>query len=70
MFSVLGKLNWFFKEHWIRYTVAITLLIIGSVIEVIPPWIIGEAIDAITAGTLTEGSLRTYVGFVVIIGLS
>lgn len=62
MFSVLGKLNWFFKEHWIRYTVAITLLIIGSVIEVIPPWIIGEAIDAITAGTLTEGSLRTYVG--------
>lgn len=61
MFSVLGKLNWFFKEHWIRYSVAITLLIIGSVIEVIPPWIIGEAIDSITTGSLTESSLREYV---------
>lgn len=61
MFSVLGKLSWFFKDHWVRYTVAITLLIIGSVIEVIPPWIIGEAIDAITTGELTSGTLRTYV---------
>lgn len=61
MFSVLGKLSWFFKDHWVRYTVAITLLIIGSVIEVIPPWIIGEAIDAITTGELTSGTLRNYV---------
>ncbi|MFC4353546.1 ABC transporter ATP-binding protein [Chryseomicrobium palamuruense] len=61
MFSVLGKLSWFFKDHWVRYSVAITLLIIGSVIEVIPPWIIGEAIDAITTGELTSSTLRTYV---------
>ena len=55
MFSVLFKLKWFFKEHWIRYTVAIMFLIVASAIEIIPPWLVGGAIDVITSGSMTGG---------------
>ncbi|OCS84364.1 ABC transporter ATP-binding protein [Caryophanon tenue] len=61
MFEVLGKLSWFFKAYWRQYTVAITLLILASVVEVIPPWLIGDAIDAMTTGQLTADDLRNYI---------
>ncbi|MYL32503.1 ATP-binding cassette domain-containing protein [Pontibacillus yanchengensis] len=57
MFSVLGKLQWFFKDYWIRYTAAIVMLIFVSAIDIIPPKIIGMAIDAIQFETLTTGRL-------------
>ncbi len=53
MFSVLLKLDWFFKQHWKRYTIAISLLMLGGILEVIPPKIVGNAIDEIQLGTLT-----------------
>ncbi|MFZ0576357.1 MAG: ABC transporter ATP-binding protein [Psychrobacillus psychrotolerans] len=61
MFSVLFKLKWFFKDHWKRYTVAVSLLIIASALEVLPPWLVGEAIDSITMGDMTRESLMQYV---------
>jgi ATP-binding cassette subfamily B multidrug efflux pump len=63
MFSVLIKLGWFFKEHWKRYTVAIILLLIASVLEVIPPKLIGLAIDEMNIGSLTKERLFEYIGF-------
>lgn len=71
MFSVLFKLKWFFKDHWKRYTVAVSLLIIASAFEVLPPWLVGEAIDAITMGEMTKESLMQYVLYfvgIIIIG--
>jgi ATP-binding cassette subfamily B protein len=61
MFSVLFKLKWFFKDHWKRYTVAVSLLIVASAFEVLPPWIVGGAIDTITMGKMTSESLMQYV---------
>ncbi|SDO15892.1 ATP-binding cassette, subfamily B [Psychrobacillus sp. OK028] len=61
MFSVLFKLKWFFKDHWKRYTVAVSILIIASAFEVLPPWLVGEAIDSITTGAMTKESLMQYV---------
>ncbi|MDP4551043.1 ABC transporter transmembrane domain-containing protein [Alkalihalobacillus macyae] len=61
MFSILGKLSWFFKQHWKRYSLAIGLLILGGILEVIPPKLIGMAIDEINIGSLTWESLRTYL---------
>jgi ATP-binding cassette subfamily B protein len=61
MFSVLFKLKWFFKDHWKRYTVAISLLIAASAFEVLPPWLVGGAIDSITMGKMTSDSLMHYV---------
>lgn len=57
LFSVLTKLGWFFRMYWQRYTVAITFLITASVIDVIPPKLIGLAIDEIYLGTLNVSRL-------------
>ncbi|KQL33220.1 ABC transporter ATP-binding protein [Psychrobacillus sp. FJAT-21963] len=71
MFSVLFKLKWFFSDHWKRYTVAVSLLIVASAFEVIPPWLVGEAIDTITTGNMTPDLLTMYVFYfigIIIIG--
>jgi ATP-binding cassette subfamily B multidrug efflux pump len=71
MFSVLKKLSWFFKKHWKRYTTAIILLVIVGVIEVIPPKLVGVAIDEIHQNTLTSERLLQmlvfYGGLIVVI---
>ncbi|OLO42188.1 multidrug ABC transporter permease/ATP-binding protein [Alkalihalophilus pseudofirmus] len=70
MFSVLWKLGWFFKQYWKRYTVAITLLIIVSFLDVIPPKLIGMAIDDIHFGQMTSERLWElilfYAGLIVV----
>ncbi len=54
MFQAIKKLMWFFKDHWKRYTIAIILLLIANVVEVLPPWIVGQTIDKISDRSLTE----------------
>ncbi|WP_062356846.1 ABC transporter ATP-binding protein [Bacillus kwashiorkori] len=61
MFSVLKKLNWFFKQQWKRYTIAILLLIFANIFEIIPPLIIGSAIDAIFLRSLTMTLLLQFI---------
>ena len=61
MFDVLGKLGWFFKQYWKQYTIAISLLIVASVLEVIPPYLLGSIIDVLTAGEMTKEILVKYV---------
>jgi ATP-binding cassette, subfamily B, multidrug efflux pump len=70
MFSVLKKLSWFFKENWKRYTVAIILLIIVGLLEVIPPKIIGMAIDDIHIGDMNTGKILQYLGLLLVIMVS
>ncbi|MFC4559104.1 ABC transporter ATP-binding protein [Virgibacillus kekensis] len=53
MFEVFKKLDWFFKHYWKRYTFAIIALIIASAIGLIPPKLVGYAIDQIQFETLT-----------------
>ena len=65
MFSVLKKLGWFFKEHWIRYTVAIALLNVVNVLEVLPPMIVGMAIDDMSIGGMTSDILLTYIWWMI-----
>ncbi|MFJ5716748.1 ABC transporter ATP-binding protein [Neobacillus sp. NPDC093127] len=61
MFEVLGKLGWFFKQSWQQYTIAISFLILASVLEVIPPYILGSIIDVLTAGEMSKALLVKYV---------
>ncbi|MFJ7736532.1 ABC transporter ATP-binding protein [Lysinibacillus sp. NPDC097287] len=61
MFDVLRKLSWFFKLYWKQYTVAIVLLIIASVLEVIPPYLLGTIIDILTVGEMTAPVLTKYI---------
>ncbi|MBS4178911.1 ABC transporter ATP-binding protein [Lederbergia citrea] len=62
MFDVLIKLSWFFKQHWKRYAIALVLLGFANVFEVIPPFILGKAIDHIFLGSLTINTLLIYIG--------
>jgi len=61
MFAVLGKLWWFFREHWKRYTAAVSLLIFVGFLDVIPPWLIGVLVDGVHLGTLTGGAFAFWM---------
>ncbi|TFE25400.1 ABC transporter ATP-binding protein [Cohnella luojiensis] len=63
MFIVLKKLSWFFKMHWKRYAIAIVLLTIVGIMDVIPPKLIGVAIDGIHQETLTSAKLTELLLF-------
>ncbi|MCM3690313.1 ABC transporter ATP-binding protein [Neobacillus niacini] len=67
MFSVLKKLSWFFKEYWKRYVIAIFLLILVGILDVVPPKLIGMAIDDIQVGEMSNGKIVKYVGYLVLI---
>lgn len=66
MFNVFVKLKWFFKEHRKRYMLAISVLMIASAIEILPPWILGKAIDDMTGGEMTSCIVFRYVGLIVL----
>jgi ATP-binding cassette subfamily B protein len=61
MFSVLKKLKWFFVENRKRYIFAIALLLSATVIDILPPRLIGLSIDGIYQGTLTNGDFRLLI---------
>ncbi|WP_102272532.1 ABC transporter ATP-binding protein [Cytobacillus massiliigabonensis] len=61
MFDVLGKLGWFFKQYWKQYTIAIILLMIATLLEVVPPYLLGSIIDIIAAGDMTKAVLVQYI---------
>ncbi|ADU29691.1 ABC transporter ATP-binding protein [Evansella cellulosilytica] len=63
MFSVLKKLGWFFKRHWKRYTIAVTILLVVSLLEVLPPRMLGIFIDELNQGQLTAEKLTFYILF-------
>jgi ATP-binding cassette, subfamily B, multidrug efflux pump len=67
MFSVLKKLSWFFKEYWKRYVIAISLLILVGILDVLPPKIIGMAIDDIHLGEMNAGKIAGYLGNLLLI---
>jgi ATP-binding cassette subfamily B multidrug efflux pump len=71
MLIVLKKLGWFFRIEWKRYTIAIALLILVGFIEVIPPKLIGYAIDGIHMGTLSMerlSKLLLFYGVLIVVG--
>ena len=70
MFSVLKKLSWVFKENWQRYVVAISLLIIVGILDVLPPKLIGMAIDDIHVGTISAGKIIRYLCLLLVIMIS
>ena len=67
MISVISKLSWFFKENWKRYSLAIALLIFASVLDLLPPRIIGMAIDSIQLGSISQEVILKYIGSLVLV---
>ena len=67
MLSIFKKLEWFFKQYWKRYLIAITMLLIVNVLEIIPPRLIGYTIDLIDASSLTNERLFQIIGLFALI---
>jgi ATP-binding cassette subfamily B multidrug efflux pump len=55
--SFIGRLSWFFREQWVKYAMSILLMTAVNLLSIIPPKMIGNTIDQIRAGSLTEGEL-------------
>ena len=70
MFSIFRKLSWYFKEQWKRYSIAILCLCLVNIMEVIPPKLIGMAIDDINNGVLTREGIIRYIVYLAVVGLS
>jgi ATP-binding cassette, subfamily B, multidrug efflux pump len=70
MFAVLKKLSWFFRENWQRYVIAITLLILVGILDVMPPKLIGMAIDDIHVGVISKEKILKYLGILLLIMVS
>nr|WP_090579531.1 ABC transporter transmembrane domain-containing protein [Paenibacillus sp. OV219] len=66
--SFVSRLKWFFKERWLYYTVAISLMTIVSLLQTVPPKMIGNTIDRIRSGNLTASQLSSTV--LLLLGLS
>ncbi|WP_410510931.1 ABC transporter transmembrane domain-containing protein [Paenibacillus sp. BR2-3] len=64
MFSVLKNLGWFFRREKRRYVVGLFLLIAAGVLELLPPRLLGNAIDEIVRGSITAASLTKYIAMI------
>lgn len=60
--SIYLKLAWYFRLQWRRYATAVIALIIIAGLVILPPWLIGHAVDAVAARALTLPQLLRYVG--------
>ncbi|WP_285767684.1 ABC transporter transmembrane domain-containing protein [Peribacillus sp. SI8-4] len=67
MFSIFTKLSWFFKEQWQRYTWAILFLCLVNILEVIPPKLVGNAIDDMNNGNMTQEAIMKYVIYLLLV---
>ena len=64
--SSIQKLWWFFKLEKRRYLVGIVALVLVSVLNLIPPMVMGRVIDAITSGRLTQDELLLHLFYLLL----
>lgn len=65
MFSVLRNLGWFFRQEKRRYLIGVFFLVLVGVIELLPPRLIGTAVDDIAGGLITPERLFMYIGGII-----
>ena len=64
--SIIQKLWWFFKLEKRRYLIGIVALVLVSVLNLIPPMVMGRVIDAITSGRLTQDELLLHLFYLLL----
>lgn len=71
MFSIFAKLAWFFKKYKKRYIVALSALLFVTILDILPPKLIGSAIDEIAFGRMTAerlAELLLFYGGIIVVG--
>ncbi|WP_252178325.1 ABC transporter transmembrane domain-containing protein [Endozoicomonas sp. 4G] len=67
--DIFWNLGWFFKRHWLRYCCCVLFLILVSIVELLPPWLIGKLVDDIQAGDLSSGDIIKPVSLIALTGV-
>lgn len=67
--KVLLKLSWFFKQRKKQYIFGISMLMIVSLLQLIPPKVIGIIVDDITKETLTTDGLIKWLVILSVAGI-
>lgn len=62
MFSIYHKLGWYFRQEKKRYIAFFLLAVTLSFLETLPPKLLGQALDDIAQGLMSESKLFTTVG--------
>jgi ABC-type multidrug transport system, ATPase and permease components len=55
--GIFSRLKWFFKNQWKQYLIGVIALIIVAIVNVIPPKIIGNVVDAVSKRNVTGNFL-------------
>ncbi len=57
MFKFLKSMSWYIKKNWYRYILVLFFGLVGTFLNLLPTWIIGNLTAAIDKGELTEDFL-------------
>ena len=55
--GIFKKLGWYFKQEWRRYLLGVTFLLLVALVNLIPPKVIGDLVDAMSKSRLTSSHL-------------
>ena len=66
--KLLWKLRFILKEYWKQYLLAFVCLQIVSILNLLPPWLIGQVIDGIKNNSLTSKQLTMNVVGILVSG--
>lgn len=64
--GIFSRLKWFFKNQWKQYLIGVIALIIVAIVNVIPPKIIGNVVDAVSKRNVTASFL--WVSMLIFLG--
>ena len=67
--KVLLQLGWFFKQRKKQYLFGIAMLVFVSLLQLLPPKIIGIIVDDITVGSLTAAGLTKWLIILAVAGI-
>lgn len=67
--KVLLRLSWFFKQQKKQYIIGILALMFVSLLQLLPPKVIGFIVDAITDGTLNGSQLTKWLVILALAGV-
>ncbi len=70
MGNIFSKIGWFVKEKWKTYLAMFFLLFSIASISLLPAYVLGQAIDTIVSGELTETTLVWLVLFLALLPIT
>lgn len=70
MGNIFSKIGWFVKENWKTYLAMFFLLVSIASISLLPAYVLGQAIDTIVSGELTETTLVWLVLFLALLPIT